>query len=253
MYSQELTDNNMLRYTRQLVLDGFGPEGQNKLKMAKVLIVGAGGLGSPASIYLAAAGVGTIGIVDYDTVSYSNLNRQIAYSTEDIGKYKTDCSEKQLTRLNPDIEIIKHSLKLSADNVREILVAYDVIIDATDNFPTRYLVSDTAYFLKKPVIEGAVAGYDGILMTIIPDKTPCYRCLYPTPPEDIALNSTEETGVLGMLPGIIGTMQALEAVKLIIGIGQTVSGRIITFDAISSSFRDISWKRRKDCPLCGKK
>ncbi|MGI5880516.1 MAG: HesA/MoeB/ThiF family protein [Syntrophomonadaceae bacterium] len=251
MFSQPSTENNMLRYSRQMVLDGFGAEGQSKLKKARVLVVGAGGLGSPALFYLAAAGVGTIGIADYDTVSYSNLNRQIVYSTEDIGRNKTDSADERLKYLNPEIEIIKHTLRINNDNVQGILAKYDLVIDAADNFPARYLINDTAYNLKIPVVEGAASGYDGILMTIIPDVTPCYRCLYPSPPDEGVLNSPEETGVLGMLTGIIGTMQAMEAVKLILEIGQIVSGRIITFDALTSSFRNIIWKKRKGCSLCG--
>lgn len=246
----EMNDST-LRYSRQMILPGIGTEGQEKLKRAKILVAGAGGLGSPALAYLTAAGVGTIGIADFDTVTLSNLNRQILHFTPDVGIKKTDSAAGKLEKLNPQVTLIKHDLRLNLDNIEAIMGEYDLVIDATDNFTARYLISDGCYFLKKPFIEGAVVGYDGILMTVIPDQTPCYRCLYPRPPEDGVLPTCNDTGILGMTAGIIGTIQALEVVKLILGIGETVSGRLLIFDALKSSFREIPWQRRPDCPLCG--
>jgi adenylyltransferase/sulfurtransferase len=194
-----------------------------------------------------------LGVADFDTVAASNLNRQILHDTDDIGRYKTDSATERIRRLNPNIKVIVHNVRLTIDLITEVIGAYDLIIDATDNFTSRYLISDCCYFLKKPLIEGAAVGYDGILMTIIPDKTPCYRCLYPLPPEDGALPSCSDTGILGMTAGIIGTAQALEALKFIVGVGETASGRILTFDALKTTIRAVPWSKRPDCPLCGEK
>ncbi|HWQ72406.1 MAG TPA: HesA/MoeB/ThiF family protein [Desulfitobacteriaceae bacterium] len=247
-----MLENELLRYSRQIILGGIGYEGQKKLKQARILVAGAGGLGSPALTYLAAAGVGTLGVADFDTVALSNLNRQILHFTGDVGRRKTDSAIDKLRSINPEVNLIKHQTRINQDNVEEIVGAYDVIVDATDNFPIRYLLSDCCYFLGKPVIEGAATGYDGILMTIIPGKTPCYRCLYPMPPADGVLPTCSDTGILGMVTGIIGSVQALEAVKIILGLGETVSGRILTFDALTTTFREVNWNRRDQCPLCGK-
>jgi molybdopterin-synthase adenylyltransferase len=241
-----------LRYSRQLILEGIGYEGQEKLLKSKVLVVGAGGLGSPILYYLASAGVGTIGVVDFDTVTLSNLNRQIIHNTNDIGKRKVDSAEEKLKALNPEVNVIKHPVRINVNNVEDLVEQYDVVIDALDNFPARYLLSDCCYFLKKPLIEGAATGYDGVLMTIIPDKTPCYRCLYPMPPEDGVLPTCSDTGILGVTAGIIGVTQALEAIKVILGIGDTISGKILTFDALSIGFRAVPWSKRDECPLCGR-
>ncbi len=241
-------NEELLRYSRQLTLEGIGTKGQKKLAAAKVLVAGAGGLGSAALFYLAAAGVGTLGIIDFDTVSPSNLNRQILHFTEDIGRLKTDSAAEKISRFNPLVRINKHNTRLTIDNIEEVLAGYDLVIDATDNFNSRYLISDNCYFFNKPVVEGAVSGYDGILMTIIPDKTPCYRCLYPNPPQEVI----PEPGILGVTAGIIGTAEALEAIKLILGNGEIVSGRIIIFDALKTSFREVKWDKKPDCPLCGK-
>jgi molybdopterin-synthase adenylyltransferase len=245
--------DGMLRYSRHIVLEDFGIEGQQKLKEAKVLVAGAGGLGSPALGYLAAAGVGTIGVADYDTVVESNFNRQwMMHHTRDIGKLKTDSAAEKIALINPDVTARKHG-RLSGGNIEDIVKDYDVVIDASDNFATRFLISDCCYFLKKPVIEAGAAGYESLLLTIIPDKTPCYRCLYPLPPPPEAVPKPEEAGILGMVAGITGTLQALEAVKVILGIGSTVSGRVLTFDGKNTTFRSVPWKKRDDCPLCGKK
>ncbi len=241
-----------LRYSRQIILDGFGAEGQEKLKKAKILVAGSGGLGSPALLYLAAAGVGNIGVVDFDTVTISNLNRQVLHFTSDIGRRKTDSAEEKLYKLNPEVKVIKHNTRIDIDNVEGIISGYDVVIDATDNFTARYLISDCCYFMKKPLVEGAAVGLDGILMTIIPDKTPCYRCLYPYPPEDGVLPTCSDVGILGAVTGVVGSMQALEAIKLVTEIGENIVGRILTFDAMASSFREVKWARRDSCPLCGK-
>ncbi|WHH57653.1 HesA/MoeB/ThiF family protein [Petroclostridium sp. X23] len=246
-----LDRNQQLRYSRQIILKEVGLEGQLKLLKSKVLVIGCGGLGSPILSYLAAAGVGTIGIVDFDTVTISNLQRQILHFTDDIGKKKVDSAEEKLLRLNPDIKVVKHVCRATIDNIEEIIENYDVVIDAVDNFTARYIISDCCYFMKKPLIEGAVLGFDGILMTIIPDQSPCYRCLYPMPPQDGVVATCNDTGILGMVTGVIGSMQALEAVKVVLGIGETLSGRILTFEGLDMDIREIPWERRHDCPLCG--
>ena len=252
MDKNTLDKSQILRYSRQIILENFGgTEGQDKLLNAKVLVVGAGGLGSPVLLYLAAAGVGTIGIVDFDAVGISNLNRQVLYFTEDVGKKKVDSAEEKLRSLNPDVKIIKYPVRLNIDNVEEIVAEYDVVVDALDNFPSRYLLSDCCFFLKKPLIEGAAVGLEGILMTIIPDKSPCYRCLYPEPPKDGVVQTCSDTGVLGMTTGIIGSLQALETVKVILGMGETLSGRLLIFDGFGLDVRTIPWKKREHCPLCG--
>lgn len=251
MKANTLINNDMLRYSRQMILDGFGKEGQQKLKQARVLVIGAGGLGSPALFYLAAAGVGTVGIADFDTVTLSNLNRQIVHFTNDIGRKKTDSAESKIKALNPDVKVEKFDFRLNIDNIEEVIDKFDVVIDATDNFAARYLISDSCFFLGKPVIEGAAVGYLGILMTIIPGKTPCYRCLYPEPPADGVVETCSDTGILGMATGVIGSLQALEAVKVITDIGEKVTGRVIVFDALTTEFSDIQLEKSPKCALCG--
>lgn len=241
----------ILRYSRQLLLQGFGPEGQQKLQQAHVLVAGAGGLGSPALLYLAAAGVGHIGICDFDTVTYSNLNRQVLHYTADLHKKKTISAREKLLQLNPVLHITTHTVRMGLENVEEILEPYDVVIDATDNFPARYLISDTCFFLGMPVIEGAAVGFDGILMTIVPGQTPCYRCLYPAPPEDGSIPTCSDTGILGAATGMLGSLQALEAIKMIAEMGETMSGRLLTIDFLYSRFREIPWSKKEACPLCG--
>lgn len=247
-----MNQEQILRYSRQIILNDFGGVGgQEKLLNAKVLVAGAGGLGSPVLLYLAAAGVGTIGIADFDTVGLSNLNRQVLHFTGDVGRKKVDSAQEKLESLNPDIKIIKYPFRLDIHNIADVISEYDVVVDALDNFPARYLLSDCCYFSKKPLIEGAVVGYEGILMTIIPDQSPCYRCLYPEPPENGVLPTCNDTGVLGMTTGMIGSLQALETIKVILGIGETLSGRILTFDGLALNVRTIPWKKREHCPLCG--
>lgn len=243
--------DRILRYSRQLILKEFGYPGQEKLERAKVLVVGAGGLGSPVLLYLAAAGVGTIGIADFDTVGISNLNRQIIHDTSGIGKKKVDSAEEVVKRMNPEVNVIKHRSRLDLDNIEEIIEDYDVVIDSTDNFQARYLISDCCFLLKKPLIEGAAVGLDGILMTIIPGKSPCYRCLYPEPPQEGVVATCSDTGILGPITGTIGSLQALEAIKVIAGIGETLSGRFLMFDGLGLNFHQIPCNKREDCPLCG--
>lgn len=248
-----LDDNQILRYSKQIILKDIGLKGQMKLLNSKVLVVGAGGLGSPALFYLASAGVGTIGIADYDTVGLSNLQRQILHFTEDIGQKKVDSAAEKLNRLNPDVKIIKHLFRLNDLNIEKVISEYDVVIDCTDNFQARYLINDCCYFLKKPVVEGAVVRFVGKLMTIIPDVSPCYRCLNPIPPEDFVMPSCSDEGILGAIAGIIGTTQALEAIKIMIGIGETLSGRLLLLDGLSMKINEIALPKNENCPLCGTK
>jgi adenylyltransferase/sulfurtransferase len=234
-----------MRYARQLALPEFGAGGQRRLGEGSVAIVGAGGLGSPAAIYLAAAGVGRLGLIDFDTVDESNLHRQVLYGTKDIGATKLDAARARLQDLNPDIEIETHDTALDSGNALEILGNYDVVIDGSDNFPTRYLVNDACILLGKPDIYGSVFRFEGQLSVFDARLGPCYRCLYPDPPPPQLVPNCEEAGVLGVLPGIIGTMQAAEAIKLIAGIGEPVIGRLLLFDALRMSWREM--KLRKQC------
>ncbi len=251
MKSETIINDDLMRYSRQIILEDFGIEGQKKLKSAKVLVIGAGGLGSPVLFYLAAAGIGTIGVCDFDSVTLSNLNRQVAHFTGDIGKRKVDSAEDKIKSLNPGVNVIKFNKRLNRDNIEDVIEQFDVVIDATDNFSSRYLISDCCFLMGKPLVEGAAVGYSGILMTIIPGKTSCYRCLYPQPPEDGSVDTCNDTGILGMVTGIIGSMQALEAVKIITGVGETVSNRVIAFDAVTTEFSDLKITRSPHCALCG--
>lgn len=246
-----LNNNDSIRYHRQMILRDIGIEGQVKLKSAKVCVCGAGGLGSPILYYLAAAGVGTLGIVDYDVVKLSNLNRQILHSSEDLETLKTISAKEKLSRLNPNIEIIEHSVELNLENIDEIFKKYDVIVDAVDTIKVRYLITDTCYKLKKPLIEGAVVGFSGILTTIIPDQTPCYRCLYPNNNENHEFPTCNEIGILGAVTGVIGSLQALEVIKLITGTGKLMLGRLLTFDGLDCEFEEIPINKNEDCILCG--
>ncbi len=244
-----MESDQMLRYSRQIILDGIGSEGQARLGQSRVLVAGAGGLGSPVLYYLAAAGVGTIGIADFDVVGISNLHRQILYGTADFGKPKAKTAAEKLSALNPEINTEIFTKKITINNISDIISGFEVIVDAVDNFPTRFLINDCCYFLKRPVVEGAVIGYEGILTTIRPGLSPCYRCFYPEPPE--AVPNCADMGILGMVAGTIGSLQALEVVKLLLGIGATLSGRILSFDGLKLEFREIPWSRRVSCPLCG--
>jgi adenylyltransferase/sulfurtransferase len=213
--------------------------------------VGAGGLGSPVLYYLAAAGVGRLGIADADTVAIANLHRQILYATPDVGKAKVDVAAERLAALNPDVALVRHPVRVDEGNIEELVRAYDVVVDAPDNFATRYLVNDACWRARTPLVEAAVLGFSGTIMTIVPPKSPCYRCLYPIPPKEGTFPTPADVGLMGMLPGVIGTLQALEAVKVLLGIGATLSGRVLFFDGLDARFDEMNLERNPRCPLCG--
>jgi adenylyltransferase/sulfurtransferase len=244
------TPTQVRRYSRHLLLPEVGPVGQRKLLNAKVLLIGAGGLGSPTAFYLAAAGVGTLGIVDFDEVDLSNLQRQILHQEKDVGRPKVDSARETLTALNPDVRVVAHNVPLHADNALEIFADYDIIVNGCDNFPTRYLANDAAYFLRKPLVDGGINQFEGLVSIYMPGDG-CYRCLYPAPPPPGAVPSCAEAGVLGALTGLVGSIQATEALKHFLGIGQSLSSRLLIIDALDMSFREVRLKRNPKCPLCG--
>ena len=246
-----LTKDEMLRYSRHLVLPEVGLEGQKKLKAASVLIIGAGGLGSPAGLYLAAAGVGKIGIVDFDVVDLTNLQRQILHSTKEVGRSKLASARERLADINPHINIELYETRLTSQNALDILKEYDVVVDGTDNFPTRYLVNDACVLLQKPYVYGSIFRFDGQVSVFDPQRGPCYRCLYPSPPPPGLVPNCAEGGVLGVLPGIIGSLQALEAMKLIISQGELLVGRLLLFDALKGVFRELKLRKNPECVICG--
>jgi len=247
----ELTKDDLARYSRHLILPEVGEEGQRKLKAARVLCVGAGGLGSPLALYLGAAGVGTLGLVDFDLVDASNLQRQIIHSTADIGRKKLDSAAEKLQALNPDLNIVKHDTLLSSANALDILKDYDVIADGTDNFPTRYLVNDACVLLGKPNAYGSIFRFEGQASVFAAEDGPCYRCLYPEPPPPGLVPSCAEGGVLGILPGLIGVIQATETIKLILGKGSPLIGRLLLVDALNMRFRELKLRKNPECPVCG--
>ena len=247
----ELTTDELSRYSRHLILPEVGEEGQRKLKAARVLCVGTGGLGSPLALYLAAAGVGTLGLVDFDVVDASNLQRQIIHSTADIGRKKLDSAAEKLLALNPALNVIKHDTLLSSANALDILKDYDVIADGTDNFPTRYLVNDACVLLGKPNAYGSIFRFEGQASVFATKDGPCYRCLYPEPPPPGLVPSCAEGGVLGILPGLIGVIQATETIKLILGKGATLVGRLLLVDALNMRFRELKLRKNPECPVCG--
>ena len=246
-----MTDVQARRYSRHLLVPEVGEAGQFKLLDSRVLLIGAGGLGSPAAYYLAAAGVGTIGIIDADTVEESNLQRQIIHNTKRIGQYKAESARESIEALNPDVKVITYIERLDETNVARIIADYDVIIDGTDNFPTRYLLNDAAIIANKPVVHGSVFRFEGQLTVFKPNEGPCYRCLYPEPPPPALAPSCAEAGVLGVLPGIIGLLQATETIKLLLGIGEPLVGRLLTYDALSGEFSELRLFRDPHCPACG--
>jgi adenylyltransferase/sulfurtransferase len=246
------TVDEKARYSRHLILPEIGERGQERLKSARVLVVGAGGLGSPCSLYLAAAGVGTIGILDSDNLELSNLQRQVVHSVHRIGKPKADSAAARLLSINPEIRIIPHRERLTAANAAALMSPYDIVVDGSDNFPTRYLVGDACYLFKKPLVYGAVLRFSGQASVFIPDLGPCYRCLFPVPPGPETVPSCSEAGVLGTVPGLIGVVQATEAIKLILGRGVSLQGRVLVYDALGLKFNEIKLEKDPDCPLCGR-
>jgi molybdopterin/thiamine biosynthesis adenylyltransferase/rhodanese-related sulfurtransferase len=246
-----LSNEEILRYSRHLIMPEVGMEGQLKLKQAKVLSIGTGGLGAPLGLYLAAAGVGRMGIVDFDSVDMTNLQRQILFSSKDVGRPKIEAAAARLRGLNPDIQIDQYETRLTSENAFDLFKDYDIIVDGTDNFPTRYLVNDACVLLKKPNVYGSIFRFEGqITIFGVPDG-PCYRCLYPEPPPPGLVPSCAEGGVLGVLPGIVGAIQAAEALKLIVGKGEPLVGRLLLFDALAMRFRELKLRKNPDCPACG--
>ena len=245
-----LTPEQRNRYQRHLLLPEVGMEGQTKLLRSKVLLLGAGGLGSPAALYLAAAGVGTLGIIDMDVVDASNLQRQILHNMDRVGERKVDSAKKTLVALNPDVDVVTYDVRLGADNVLDIFAGYDVIVDGTDNFPTRYLVNDASLKLDIPVVHGSIFRFEGQVSVYLPHQGPCYRCQVPEPPPAEEAPSCAEAGVLGVLPGIIGSIQAMEAIKILLGIGEPLVGRLLAYDALEGTFRTFKLNRDPQCAAC---
>jgi sulfur-carrier protein adenylyltransferase/sulfurtransferase len=257
----ELTEAQRSRYSRHIMLDEVGEAGQAKLLESKVLLLGAGGLGSPAALYLAAAGVGTIGLVDLDVVDASNLQRQIMHATSRLGTPKVDSAEKAITDLNPDVKVVKFEERLDSSNVERIFKGFDIVVDGCDNFPTRYLVNDASVWMGIPVVHGSIFRFEGQVTTFMPKSVaaakdapgPCYRCLYPEPPPPHLAPSCAEAGVLGILPGIVGTMQATEAIKYLLGRGDLLKGRLVCYDSLRMKFRELKLRRDPTCPVCSDK
>jgi sulfur-carrier protein adenylyltransferase/sulfurtransferase len=248
---QSLNNEEILRYSRHLIMPEVGMEGQLKLKGASVLLVGTGGLGAPLGMYLAAAGIGRIGLVDFDVVDATNLHRQVIHGTKDVGRKKLDSAADTIADINPNVKVEKYDVLLTSANAMEICAKYDLIIDGTDNFPTRYLVNDVCVLLKKPNVYGSIFRFEGQATVFAYEGGPCYRCLYPEPPPPGLVPSCAEGGVLGILPGVIGLMQATEAIKLILGVGEPLKGRLVLYDALSMRFRELKLRRNPECPVCG--
>lgn len=246
-----LTKEQKIRYSRHTLLPEVGEKGQAKLLDSRVLLIGAGGLGSPAALYLAAAGVGTLGIVDFDVVDSSNLQRQIMHNVDRIGMPKVESARETIIALNPDVKVQMHNVRLSADNVIDIMSGYDVVVDGGDNFPTRYLVNDASLHLEIPVVHGSIFRFEGQASVFSPYEGPCYRCLFPQPPPPELAPSCAEAGVLGVLPGIIGSIEAMEAIKLVLGIGDPLVGKLLTYDSLEQEFRQLKLRRNPECPACG--
>lgn len=246
-----LSHEEVLRYSRHLIMPEVGVDGQKKLKAAKVLLVGTGGLGSPTSIYLAAAGVGTIGLVEYDTVDYTNLHRQVIHGTKDVGRPKIVSAAESLADINPNVKLIKYETPLTSENALDIVRDFDIVVDGTDNFPTRYLVNDACVLLGKLNVYGSIFRFEGQVSVFGAEEGPCYRCMFPEPPPPGLVPNCAEGGVLGILPGTIGTLQATEAIKLILGIGQPLVGRLLLYDALDMSFDTVKIRKNPNCPVCG--
>ena len=247
------SEDEVRRYARHIILPGIGADGQRKLAEAKVLVIGAGGLGSPAAMYLAAAGVGTLGLVDFDRVDLSNLHRQLLHDTADVGRPKVDSATERLNELNPNVDVVGYRELLSSANAFEVIGPYDVVVDGTDNFPVRYLVNDATQLLDKPLVYGSIYQWEGQASVFLPGpETPCYRCLFPEPPPPGTVPSCAEGGVFGVLPGIIGSIQATEAIKLILGAGEPLAGKLVLYDALRNEFTTVKLRWDPDCPVCGK-
>jgi molybdopterin/thiamine biosynthesis adenylyltransferase len=248
---QGMTRDQRMRYSRHTLLPEVGVEGQLKLLNARVLLVGAGGLGSPAALYLAAAGIGTLGLVDDDEVDESNLQRQVIHATDRVGMPKTESARITIERLNHDVNVVEHRTRLDADNILEIIDDYDIIVDGADNFPTRYLLNDASVRLRKPVVSASILAFDGQISTFVPYEGPCYRCLYPTPPPPELAPSCGAAGVLGVMAGVMGLLQANEVIKLAAGIGEPLIGRLLLYDSLGTHFTELKVKRDPECPICG--
>jgi len=247
-----LSQDEVLRYSRHLILPEVGVEGQEKLKKSSVLLIGMGGLGSPLGLYLAAAGIGKLGLIDFDLVDYSNLQRQVIHTTADVGRPKVESGRDKIQAINPNVQVEIHRERLSAANILEVIKPYDVVIDGTDNFPTRYLVNDACVFQKKPNIYGSIFRFEGQATVFDPTRGPCYRCLYPEPPPPGMVPSCAEGGVLGILPGTIGLIQATETIKLILGVGEPLIGRLLLYNALDAKYREVKIQKDPDCPVCSK-
>ena len=245
-----LTPDQVKRYSRHIIMGDVGSKGQRKLMQSKALIVGAGGLGSPSAVYLALAGVGTVGLVDFDVVDLSNLQRQILHHTGDVGRPKLESARDNIRAYNPEVNVVLHEVRLESDNAMDIISQYDLVVNGADNFATRYLVNDACYLLSKPLVDGSILIFDGQTTVFMPGQG-CYRCLFPAPPPPGMVPNCAEAGVLGALTGLVGSIQATEALKLILGIGESLSSRLILIDALSMSFREVKLKRNPACPLCG--
>lgn len=246
-----LREDQIERYSRQIILPQVGGKGQKKLLAGKVLLIGTGGLGSPVSLYLAAAGIGKLGIVDSDNVEISNLQRQIVHSTPNIGKPKVESAAERIAELNPDVKIVPYNIRLTSGNILDIVKEYDIIVDCADNFPTRYLVNDACVLSKKPLSHAGMFGFDGQAITILPRQSACYRCLFPEPPPPGLMPSCQEAGILGAVAGVIGVMQANEVLKYLMGIGDLLTGKLLIFNALEPSFRTVKVRRNPKCPVCG--
>ncbi|HCN19207.1 MAG: adenylyltransferase [Planctomycetes bacterium RIFCSPHIGHO2_02_FULL_50_42] len=249
----DFSEEQIKRYSRHIILSEVGGRGQKKLLNSKVFLVGAGGLGSPAAFYLAAAGVGKLGIVDNDDVDHSNLQRQILHSSKDVGFPKALSAKATLEALNPDVEVIPYMQRLTSENIMDIIKDYDVILDGSDNFPTRYLVNDACVLMGKPLSHGSIFKFEGQVTTIVPGETPCYRCLFETPPPADMVPSCQEAGVLGVLPGVIGCIQATEVVKLLLGKGELLKGKLLLYNALTMEFNKVRIRKNPNCPVCGEK
>lgn len=247
-----LSQDEILRYSRHIIMPEVGVDGQEKLKNASILLIGCGGLGSPLAMYLAAAGVGRLGLVDFDLTDATNLQRQVAFSTQDVGRPKVDATKDRILSINPNVEVTTYRTKLTSENVMEIFEPYDIVIDGTDNFPTRYLVNDACVLLNKPNVYGSIFRFEGQATVFWAAKGPCYRCLYPEPPPPGMVPSCAEGGVLGILPGTIGLIQATEAVKMILGKGDLLTGRLLLYNALDMKFREVKLQKDPECPICGK-